>query len=88
MTEFLQERHNVVVGLVQRACRKGLVRKDQRGRNRCVGRVRRTRQETGALRNLASLRLEELKRIRLDPDKAQKAKPQFLKANEGAYVRI
>jgi DNA-binding MarR family transcriptional regulator len=84
LAEFLQERHNAVVGLVQRACRKGLVRKNQRGRDRRFVRVRLTRQGTTALNSLARLHLEQLQRIQLDLGKALKRKPQFIKPDEGA----
>jgi DNA-binding MarR family transcriptional regulator len=84
LAEFLQERHNAVVGLVQRACRKGLVHKDQRGRDRRFVRVRLTRQGTQTLHKLASLHLEELKRIQLDLGEALKAQPRFIKPDEGA----
>jgi len=84
LAEFLQERHNAVVGLVQRACRKGLVRKDQRGSDRRFVRVRLTRQGTTVLNRLASLHLEELQRIQLDIGHALKAKPQIIKPAEGA----
>jgi DNA-binding MarR family transcriptional regulator len=84
LAEFLQERHNAVVGLVQRACRKGLVRKAQSGRDRRFVRVRLTRQGAVALNSLAQLHLEELKRIQLDLGKALKAEPQSIKPDEGA----
>jgi DNA-binding MarR family transcriptional regulator len=84
LAEFLQERHNAVVGLVQRACRKGLVRKAQRGRDRRFVRVRLTRQGATALKSLAQLHLEELKRVQLDLGKALKAEPQSIKPDEGA----
>jgi DNA-binding MarR family transcriptional regulator len=84
LAEFLQERHNAVVGLVQRACRKGLVHKDQRGSDRRFVRVRLTRQGTIALNSLANLHLEQLKRIQLDIGSALKAKPHFIKPDEGA----
>jgi DNA-binding MarR family transcriptional regulator len=84
LAEFLQERHNAVVGLVQRACRKGLVHKDQVGRDRRFVRVRLTRQGTTAINSLAYLHLEELKRIQLDLGKALKSKPQFINPAEGA----
>jgi DNA-binding MarR family transcriptional regulator len=84
LAEFLQQRHNAVVGLVQRACRKGLVHKDQRGRDRRFVRVRLTRQGTAALSRLANLHLEELKRIQLDLGKVLKAQPHFIKPDEGA----
>src|SRR5208337_2251728 len=84
LAEFLQERHNAVVGLVQRACRKGLVHKDQGGRDRRFVRVRLTRQGTTAINSLAHLHLEELKRIQLDLGKALKSKPQFINPAKGA----
>jgi DNA-binding MarR family transcriptional regulator len=84
LAEFLQERHNAVVGLVQRACRKGLVRKEQRGRDRRFVRVRLTRQGTTTLNSLANLHLEEVKRIQLEIGNALKAKPQFINRAEGA----
>jgi len=84
LAEFLQERHNAVVGLVQRACEKGLVHKDQLGRDRRFVRVRLTRQGSAALSSLANLHLEELKRIQLDLGKALKSKPHFINPAEGA----
>jgi len=84
LAEFLQERHNAVVGLVQRACRKGLVHKDQRGRDRRFVRVRLTRRGTTTLNSLANLHMEELKRIQLDLGKALKAQPRFIKPDQGA----
>src|SRR6516165_11082932 len=39
LAEFLQERHNAVVGLVVRAVRRGLVRKERAGRDRRFVRV-------------------------------------------------
>jgi DNA-binding MarR family transcriptional regulator len=84
LAEFLQERHNAVVGLVQRACRKGLVHKDQGGRDRRFVRVRLTRKGATALNSLAHLHLEELQRIQLDLGKALKAQPHFIKPDKGA----
>jgi DNA-binding MarR family transcriptional regulator len=84
LAEFFQERHNAVVGLVQRACRKGLVYKDQSGRDRRFVRVGLTRQGASALNSLAKLHLEELRRVELDIVHALKAKPRFIKPNEGA----
>jgi len=84
LAEFLQERHNAVVGLVQRACRKGLVHKDQGGRDRRFVRVRLTRRGTTSLNSLANLHMEELKRIQLDLGKTLKAQPRFIKPDKGA----
>jgi hypothetical protein len=60
------------------------VHKDHRGRDRRFVRVKLTRQGTTALNSLANLHMEELKRIQLDIGKALKAKPQFIKPEEGA----
>ena len=84
LAEFLQERHNAVVGLVQRASSKGLVHKDQAGRDRRFVRVRLTRRGSTALNGLAALHLQELQRIQLDLGKALKAEPKFLEAENGA----
>jgi DNA-binding MarR family transcriptional regulator len=84
LAEFLQERHNAVVGLVQRACTKGLVHKDQEGRDRRFVRVRLTRRGSTALNGLATLHLHELERIQLDLGKSLKARPKFLEAEKGA----
>jgi DNA-binding MarR family transcriptional regulator len=84
LAEFLQERHNAVVGLVQRASRRGLVRKEQSVRDRRYVRVRLTRRGGTVLQRLADLHLEELKRIQLEIGDALKARPQFIKAAQGA----
>ena len=84
LAEFLQERHNAVVGLVQRACSRGLVNKDQGGRDRRFVRVRLTRRGSTALNGLVALHLHELQRIQLDLGKALNAKPRFLEPEEGA----
>lgn len=84
LAEFLQERHNAVVGLVQRACLKGLIRKEQGERDRRFVRVWLTRQGTAQLHKLAKLHLGELRRNPLDIGHALTAKPQFVKLAEGA----
>jgi DNA-binding MarR family transcriptional regulator len=84
LAEFLQERHNAVVGLVQRASRRGLVRKNQSLRDRRFVRVRITRRGGTLLQKLVNLHLQELKRIQLQIGDALKAKPEFIKAAQGA----
>ncbi|HZP01360.1 MAG TPA: MarR family transcriptional regulator [Terriglobia bacterium] len=84
LAEFLQERHNAVVGLVQRAERRGLVTKDQSSRDRRYVRVRLSRRGMAILQELAELHLEELKRIRLGIDSALMRKPKMIKAADGA----
>jgi DNA-binding MarR family transcriptional regulator len=64
LAEFLQERHNAVVGLVERAARRRLVRKKQGARDRRFVRVLLSRHGRKALRGLAQQHLEELGRLR------------------------
>jgi len=84
LAEYLQERHNAVVGLVQRACQKGLIRKEQGGHDRRFVRVRLTRRGATALDRLASLHLDELERVQLELGKALNSKPPFIEPEEGA----
>jgi len=60
LAEFLQERHNAVVGLVQRAERAGLVRKISDGPDHRYVRVELAPQGFTILRKLARLHLTEL----------------------------
>ncbi len=64
LAEFLQERHNAVVGLVERAARRGLVRKEQSARDRRFVRVRLTRRGSTVLKELTQLHLRELQTAR------------------------
>lgn len=60
LAEFLQERHNAVVGLVERAQRRGLVTKKMIALDRRFVRVQLTAQGKRILVKLASLHREEL----------------------------
>jgi DNA-binding MarR family transcriptional regulator len=62
LAEFLQERHNAVVGLVERAARRGLVRKDHSALDRRFVRVRLTRRGETALKTLTQLHIGEYRR--------------------------
>lgn len=84
MAEFLQERHNAVVGLVQRAARRGLVRKGQSSRDRRYVRVRLSRQGMAVLQKLAQLHFDELKRIRFGISNSLLKRPQVIKAVKGS----
>ena len=84
LAEFLQARHNAVVGLVQRAVAKGLVRKQPGQHDRRFVRVLLTAQGTRTLNKLAQLHLEELKRIRLGLEDGLDAKPHLIAAAKGA----
>ena len=65
LAEFLQERHNAVVGLVQRAEGRGLVRKDRATDDRRVVRVRLLAKGESLLTRLTELHRKELGRFQL-----------------------
>lgn len=64
LAEFLQERHNAVVELVNRATRAGLVRRQIIASDRRVARVELTPRGRAILMRLAALHRDELERIR------------------------
>jgi DNA-binding MarR family transcriptional regulator len=63
LAEFLQERHNAVVGLVDRALRRGLVTKKPDPRDRRLVRVALTATGRKLLRRLSALHRRELDRL-------------------------
>lgn len=64
LAEFLQERHNAVVGLVERARRAGLVTKQTAARDRRVVRVELTPKGGRVLARLSALHYSEIHRFR------------------------
>ncbi|MGH9717346.1 MAG: MarR family winged helix-turn-helix transcriptional regulator [Candidatus Acidiferrales bacterium] len=64
LAEFLQERHNAVVELVNRAARAGLVQRSPSARDRRVVRVELTSRGRASLMKLAAEHRQELQRIR------------------------
>ncbi|MGH9468916.1 MAG: MarR family winged helix-turn-helix transcriptional regulator [Terriglobia bacterium] len=63
LAEFLQERHNAVVGLVERAARRGLVSKEGIEQDHRFVRVDLTPQGWQILNGLAALHRDELGRL-------------------------
>ncbi len=84
LAEFLQERHNAVVGLVQRAEQRGLVRKEPGARDKRFVRVHLTRQGAETLEKLTWMHLEELRGLRAHILKNSKVRPQGIPAAQGA----
>jgi DNA-binding MarR family transcriptional regulator len=84
LAEFLQERHNAVVGLVERAAGRGLVRKQQSLRDRRFVRVRLTPRGEDLLRRLADMHREELARVKARLITAVRSPPRRLQEHEGA----
>jgi DNA-binding MarR family transcriptional regulator len=85
LAEFLQERHNAVVGLVQRAASRGLVRKQTGAADRRYVRVHLTRRGKAALERLTWMHLEELRGFEAPMLKQNfKARPRLIPAAQGA----
>jgi DNA-binding MarR family transcriptional regulator len=85
LAEFLQERHNAVVGLVQRAESRGLVCKQPGAADRRYVRVRLTPRGQAALERLTSMHLEELRGLEAPMLKQHfKARPRLIPAAQGA----
>ena len=84
LAEFLQERHNAVVGLVERAAQRGLVVKDRAGQDRRFVRVYLTSRGQRALEKLTGRHREELARIQAQIKAAKGIRPQPLQQSPGA----
>jgi len=84
LAEFLQERHNGVVGLVKRAEGRELVEKIQSTQDRRYVRVRLSRKGAPLLRRLVDLHLRELRRLQFPPGSALPGRPRFLRAARNA----
>lgn len=86
LAEFLQERHNAVVGLVERAARRGLVRKEQGTRDRRFVQVSLTRRGEATIKKLAQLHLSELGGLRAAILAISKVRPRALRGAQRAFV--
>ena len=82
LAEFLQARHNAVVGLVERAERRRLVRKERAGRDRRFVRVYATPQGQKILDELTRLHREELGHVQSRVFTVLKERPRKTKAHE------
>jgi DNA-binding MarR family transcriptional regulator len=80
LAEFLQERHNAVVGLVGRAARQGLVRKEPGARDRRFVRVHLTGRGTELLTRLAQMHGEEANNMLA----AARSQPEAVAESAGA----
>ena len=82
LAEFLQERHNSVVGLVERAAQRGLVRKEQDEHDRRFVLVSLTPQGEAILARLTELHKEEVKAAREALMKVPKIPAQVLEVKK------
>jgi DNA-binding MarR family transcriptional regulator len=84
LAEFLQARHNAVVGLVQRAEEKGLVEKIQGGHDRRFVQVHLTRKGYSILDKISRENLAELKKLQFGITKSAQSRPEKVLAAAGA----
>jgi DNA-binding MarR family transcriptional regulator len=84
LAEFLQARHNAVVGLVDRAERRKLVRKERAGRDRRFVRVYATDRGQRILNELTRLHRQEMGRVQARMLTVLKGRPRKIKADERA----
>jgi len=79
LAEFMQERHNAVVGLVERAARRGLVVKKPGASDRRFVRVQATAHGEAVLKELTEMHQQELERVRTRLLTLSKTRPQRIK---------
>ena len=84
LAEFLQERHNAVVGLVERASKHGLVRKVQSAMDRRFVRVHLTSRGEGVLSQLSQLHQNEAARLAAHMLGENRARPRTIEPARGA----
>ena len=84
LAEFLQARHNAVVGLVERAERRRLVRRERAGRDRRFVRVYATPQGQKVLDELTRVHRQELGRVQARMLRVLKGRPRKTRQNDGA----
>ena len=83
LAEFLQERHNAVVGLVQRAAERGLVRKTAGETDRRFVKVHLTRRGATILENISSANIAELRELQIEVLKSPPSPPRDIPAAQG-----
>jgi len=83
LAEFLQGRHNAVVGLVQRAAERGLVRKVQGQQDRRFVKVYLTRKGAVVLERISRRNITELKALQFEIMKSPPARPRDIPAAAG-----
>lgn len=84
LAEFLQERHNAVVGLVERAAQNRLVEKEPGAEDRRYVRVSLTPRGQAILAKLTALHRQELARVRLRLLTAAKTRPRAVEPRPGS----
>ncbi len=83
LAEFLQARHNAVVGLVQRAEERGLVRKIQGEQDRRFVKVHLTRKGYAILDKISRQNMAELRELQFEIMKTPQPRPRDIPAALG-----
>ena len=83
LAEFLQGRHNAVVGLVQRAAARGLVRKIQGEKDRRFVKVHLTRKGFTILDKISRMNIAELRALQFEIMKTPQPRPPDIPAAQG-----
>ena len=83
LAEFLQERHNAVVGLVQRAAERGLVRKTAGETDRRFVKVHLTHRGAAILEKISSANIAELRELQIEVLKSPPSPPRDIPAAQG-----
>jgi DNA-binding MarR family transcriptional regulator len=83
LAEFMQGRHNAVVGLVQRAVERGLVRKAQGQHDRRFVKVHLTRRGTLLLDKISRRNMGELRALQFEVTKSPQTRPRDIPAVAG-----
>jgi DNA-binding MarR family transcriptional regulator len=83
LAEFMQGRHNAVVGLVQRAVDRGLVRKAHGEQDRRFVKVNLTRKGSALLDRISLMNIGELRELQIEIMKTPQARPRDIPAAAG-----
>ena len=83
LAEFLQARHNAVVGLVQRAAERGLVRKAHGAKDRRFVKVHLTRRGFTILDKISRMNITELRALQFEIMKSPQSRPRDIPAAQG-----
>ncbi len=83
LAEFLQGRHNAVVGLVQRAEERGLVRKVQGEKDRRFVKVHLTHRGSSILERISRKNITELRALQFEIIKSPQPRPRDIPAAQG-----
>jgi DNA-binding MarR family transcriptional regulator len=83
LAEFLQERHNAVVGLVQRAAARGLVRKMSSQQDRRFVKVHLARRGITILEKISRMNTAELRELQLNILNTAQSRPRDIPTAQG-----